>query len=221
MTPALLALLGAAGELPPLEHDPDEIRRTADEILARPEYAPPSRSWLERLLEWIARRFDWLFGDGLSVGGSGGSTVLTILLLIGAVVLVAFLVRNWRGPNRRRGDTDAVEFDIEAQRSAGEWDAAAARAEAAGHWKEGLRCRFGGLVSRLVVAGAVAPVPGRTAGEFRADVRASIPEAAGDFAAAADLFERAWYGDLPTGPEEAARFAAHADRVLARERVPR
>ena len=53
---------------------------------------------------------------------------------------------------------------IEAQRSVSEWDAAAARAEAAGDWKEGLRCRFGALVARLVAAGVVPPRAGPDGG---------------------------------------------------------
>ena len=61
----------------------------------------------------------------------------------------------------------------------------------------------------------MADVPGRTSGEYRADVRESLPEVAEAFAAAADLFERAWYGDLPTGEAEAVRFSRDAELVLA------
>ena len=96
-----------------------------------------------------------------------------------------------------------------------EGEAAARRHEAAGEWKEGLRCRFRGLVERLIARGAIPDVPGRTAGEFRIDLRETLPDAAADFAGAADLFERAWYGDLPTGPDEAARFEGLAERVLS------
>jgi Domain of unknown function (DUF4129) len=220
MTGVVVAFVGAGGDLPPLEHDPAEIRRTAEEILARPEYAPPPRSWLERILDWLDDRLDWVFPDSLSIGGAGGSTFFTLLLLAAVVVLVVFLLRHWRRIDRRRDD-DALSLEIEEERSATEWETAALRAEAAGNWKEGLRCRFGALVGRLAAAGAVPPVPGRTAGEFRADIRVSVPSAAGDFADAADLFERAWYGDLPTGAAEAERFAADAGRVLAAERAAR
>jgi hypothetical protein len=105
--------------------------------------------------------------------------------------------------------------EVEERRSVDEWEAAARRHEAAGEWKEGLRCRFRSLVERLVGRGAIPDVPGRTAGELRADVDAALPPVAADFAGAVDLFERAWYGDLPTGPEEAARFQDHAHRVLS------
>jgi hypothetical protein len=42
-----------------------------------------------------------------------------------------------------------------------------------------------------------------------------MPEVAEAFDDAADLFDRAWYGDLPTGPDEAARFRSDAEQVLA------
>jgi hypothetical protein len=170
-------------------------------------------------LDWLDDRLDSLFPDNLSIGGAGGSTLFTLLLLAAALMLVLYLVRHWRRAGRRRPSEEVVSFAIEEERSVREWDAAALQAEAAGDWKEGLRCRFGALVGRLAAIGAVPPVPGRTAGEFRADVRASVPSAAADFADAAELFERAWYGDLPTGAAEAERFAADAGRVLAAERV--
>jgi hypothetical protein len=211
-------------ELPPLEHDPEDVRDLAAQILTGPEYAPPARSWVERALDWIGRQLDRLFGgDGGLTGepGSGGSSLLTLLLLVAAVALVVFLLVRWRRPGRRRPEGDDIELHVEERRSVGDWDAAARRAEEAGDWKEGLRCRFGALVGRLVVSGSLPQVPGRTAGEFRGDLRASAPEAAEPFAEAADLFERAWYGDLPTGPAEAERFAAHAGRVLAVTGTPR
>lgn len=205
-------------EPPPLEHDPEDVRDLAHQILGGPEYAPPARSWLERALDWIGRQLERLFGGdgGLTGGpGTGGSSLLTLLFLVAAAALVVFLIVRWRRPGRRSPDGDDIDLRVEVRRSVGDWDAAVRRAEEAGDWKEGLRCRFGALVGRLVVSGSLPQVPGRTAGEFRGDLRASAPEAAEPFAAAADLFERAWYGDLPTGPAEAERFAAHAGRALA------
>ena len=58
-------------------------------------------------------------------------------------------------------------------------------------------------------------VPGRTAGEYRTLVRGATPQLDEPFAGATELFERAWYGDEDTGPEEAATFHHLADRVRA------
>ena len=63
-------------------------------------------------------------------------------------------------------------------------------------------------------------LPGRTSGEYRADVAATLPAAAADFAAATELFEQAWYGDVTTGPDESARFRHLADLVVDRAGKP-
>jgi hypothetical protein len=214
----LLAVLLA--EPPPSSQDPGQVRDLADEILSRDEFQPPSETLLERLARWISDLFD--FGEprvGSASSGSGGSAVVTLLLLAAALVGIVVLLRVVvRRPRRRRPPPEPEpDPDVEVARTVDEWTAAALRHEAAGAWKDGLRCRFRALVTRLIERGLVPEVAGRTSGELRTDVRATVPAAGEDFDEAADLFDRAWYGDLPTGPDEASRFAAHAERVLAAE----
>lgn len=222
----MLAAGGAAAP-PPSEHDPDEVRRLADEILARDEFAPPARGPLQAFFDWLTGLFEGSQprvpegtsggGIGLPAGGGGGSAILTVVLLVAAALLLGWVVWALRGRLhwRRRAGEDGVDVEVEPRLSVDEWEQLAHRHEAEGRWKEGLRCRFRGLVERLVTRGAVPDIPGRTAGELRVDLRETVPEAADDFAATAELFERAWYGDLPTGPEEATRFERHARAVLA------
>jgi hypothetical protein len=220
----LLAPL-ASGDPAPSQHDPAAVRERADEILAGEEFQPPEDSILDNILEWIG---DHLPGDsdgggsegGGSSGGGGlgaGSSVGTVVALVLIVVALGFLVRSLLGHRlpERGPRTDPVAIDVEERRTATEWAAAAERHEAAGDWKEGLRCRFRALVERLIDERAVPEVPGRTSGELRGDVRASLPTASEPFSDAAFLFERAWYGDVDTGPDEARRFAALAEQVLA------
>jgi hypothetical protein len=69
-------------------------------------------------------------------------------------------------------------------------------------------------VADLAGRGLVEEVPGRTTGEYRAQVTRSVPAAAPDFSTASDLFERAWYGAADTGPEDAERLRQLSDRVL-------
>ena len=78
--------------------------------------------------------------------------------------------------------------------------------------------RYRGLVDELVDDGVLAAVPGRTAGEYSDDVAGTLPAVAEPFDEATELFERAWYGNLPTGPDESARFQDSAGRVLAGSR---
>jgi hypothetical protein len=91
--------------------------------------------------------------------------------------------------------------------------------ESTGDWKGGLRCRYRELVGELVARDVLRDVPGRTAGEYRTELREHAPEVAAPFSGACDLFERAWYGDLPTGRDESEHFRELADRVLAGARA--
>jgi hypothetical protein len=211
-------------EPPPPVHDPEEVRRLADEILSRSEFDVPEPSLLQRAIDWLLRQLERLFGgDGGSGGlesgggGAGGSSLFTVLVLIVGLVLVVLVVRALRGTwvRRRRVEVEDLDVDVEGRRSAAAWDDLARRLEAEGRWKDGMRARFGSLVERLVDRGVVDDIPGRTTGEYRAEVRDALPEAGDAFSKAADLFDRAWYGDLPTGPAEAERFTADAERVLA------
>jgi len=206
-------------------HDPEDVRRIADEVLARSAFDAPERPLLRRAVDWVLRQLERLFGGdpdrGLDVepgaGGSGGSTLFTVVVLLLAVAAVVLVVRALRGTWRRgrRAEPEALDVDVEGRRTAQAWDAIAQRLEAEGRWKEAMRARFGSLVERLVDRGLVADVAGRTTGELRVDVRSSLPEVADAFADAADLFDRAWYGDLPTGPSEAERFTREAELVLS------
>lgn len=225
-----LVVPAAGAEPPPLEHDPQDVRQLADEILERDEFQPPQRSILQRIGDWLQDLLGGDSGDGGGSGssaeaggaGAGGSSVFTVVLFVLAVVAVGYVVLVLlRHPRRRRviGDDD-LAVELEAHRTARQWAADAQRFEAEGRWKDGLRCRFRALVEELVDERVVPELAGRTSGELRLDVRAAVPAAADRFDEAATLFERAWYGDLPTGPEEAGRFAASAEAVLAEAARP-
>ena len=210
------------GQPPAPLNEPEDVRRLADEILGRPEFAPPERSFVQRFVDWVLRQLEKLFGGdgdptGAGGGGAGGSALFTVVLLLLGAVLVVVVLRALRGTwsGRRRVEADPFDVDVEGRRSAAAWDELARRLEAEGRWKDAMRARFGSLVERLVDRGVVADIPGRTTGEYRAEVRDALPEVADAFADASELFDRAWYGDLPTGAAEAERFTDGAERVLA------
>lgn len=207
-------------ELPVPQHDPEQARRVADEILSRPEYQwdEPSESPLEALADWIAERLGDLLPEG-SFGFSGGSlpTAVGYVVLALLALLVAFIV--WRAraglrANRKAGPA-AADVVIEAGEADRDWAAEATAFEDAGDWREGLRCRYRALVAELAEREVIPDLVGRTAGEFVADVRRSRPGAARPFRAATDLFEAAWYGGRAGGPDERDAFVRGADEVLA------
>ena len=197
-------------QLPEPTRSPDEVRRQAEEIVSRPEFRRPEPSLFDRLQEWLAEQLSRVF-TALSGGGRG--SVVGLVLLVAAVAALVYFATRFARTVSVEPRARAVEARTPI-RSAAEWLAEAARAEAEGHWRDGVRYRHRALVAGLAERGVVEEVPGRTAGEYRADITSALPAAAGEVEAATDLFERVWYGDLLTGPEERDRFEVLAGRVL-------
>lgn len=201
--------------LPPPSAPPEEVRQQADDVLARPEFQRPEPNVVDKVQSWIQEQIGRVL-EGL-VSGNGAS-LLGWLILLGAIAAIAFfLARLSRtvqvNPRQVTGIT------VERSRSAQEWDTEAARLEGDGEWKAALRCRFRALTTTLVAQGMVDDVPGRTAGEYRAEVAAALPDVSHGFAEATLLFEAAWYGNQSTGPDESRKFQDLAADVVAAARV--
>jgi hypothetical protein len=211
------AAVVAAEPLPQPQTDGATSRQRADDILARPEFRPAQPSLFTRALRWLGDLLGRLL-TGLFTGGVGSALAWGILALIvaGIVVLLTRIGRTVQAEPVRGAATMAVEV----HRTPVQWRREAEACEARGEWKDGLRCRYRGLIADLVSRRVVRDLPGRTTGEYRADVAVTLPDAAPDFAGASELFERAWYGDRPTGPEESARFRELADHVVERAGRP-
>jgi hypothetical protein len=197
-------------QLPAPEPSAAEIRDTADEILRRAEFQPPKRALPLRIWDWVRETLATFF-DRLT--STSGASIVAWLVLIAALVLLALLVRRFRrtlAPN----PVATQALITGRRRTAAEWRSEADAHEARGEWRAAMRSRYRALLADLAARGVVDEVPGRTTGDHRRQVDTKLPGAAGDFSGASELFERAWYGDVRTGPEEAARFRELADRVL-------
>lgn len=208
-------LAGAAGvaapdDLPRPERRAQEVRQAAQDILARPEFRPPPRSIPQLVVDFVGRQLERAL-NALLAGGRG-SLVGWLLLVAALGSLTFFALRIVTGVRVDPRRVPAV--DLEPRRPAADWRAEAAAHEARGEWKAALRCRYRALVADLAAKGLVDEVPGRTAGEYRLEVRSSVPGAATDFDGATQLFELAWYGNRPTGEEENRRFRSFAENVL-------
>jgi hypothetical protein len=202
--------------LPPPTADPEEVRRGADEILARPEFQEPPRSLYQRALDWIGDRIADALGALIS--GGTGAVIAWILLALAVLAVVVLVVKAVQRDRRRRGDDTGgptVGIELDDRRPAEAWATEAERLEAEGRWREAMRCRYRSLVAALAGRGVVDEVPGRTAGEYRTLVAQARPPVAEPFAGATDLFERAWYGSADTGPDDSAAFRRLADRVTS------
>jgi Domain of unknown function (DUF4129) len=186
----------------------DEARQRADEILSRPEFRPPEKTWFEEALEWLDEAARSFLNSLLS--GGAGSIIAWVVLGVLVAIVVVLAARVSR--TVQSVPVHGMKTDIVPRRSSVDWRGEAERLEADGQWKDALRCRYRALVSELIERDVLRDVPGRTTGEYRVELREHAPAAAASFAGASELFERAWYGDRPTGPDESERF-----RTLARE----
>jgi hypothetical protein len=209
----LVALGGAqarADELPTPQRSPDEVHRTVREVLRHREFRRESPTVVERARRWVRDQLSRLL-TSLFRGDRG--TVLAWIILGGLLTVVIVLsARFARSVTPDPGR--AIAVSVAPRRSAREWRAEAEVHERAGEWKLALRARYRSLVADLASHGLVDEIPGRTAGEYRAEVSETVPGVASEFAGATELFERAWYGNRPTGADDAAHFRDLEERVL-------
>ena len=206
--------LGSFAGTPPR----DEIERELERIFMRPEFKR-SKNFLDRFVDWISDLLRELFGGGSNAGAWGGpalNLVIWLVIIVLAVAVVGLVVVVIRKRVRRdRGDDDDFVLVLEEERSMSEWRSAAEQFERDGRWKEAMRCRFRELLAVLIDRDVVSLVPGRTTGELRRDLAASVPHATATFDEATLLFELPWFADRPTGPDENRRFRMLAGEVLA------
>lgn len=202
--------------LPVPVHDPERVRAVVDDVLADPAYRRPSPSLFERGREWLTDRLGELV-DALVQGGTGSLVAWAIVLAALAVVgVVAVRVGRGLAPAAWQPVEDAIEL---LRRGAAEWRAEAVGHEAAGRFRDAVRCRYGALLADLAARGMIEERPGRTAGEYQAEAARALPVAAGALAAATDVFQRTWYGGAPATADDVARLSDAARRV-ADARMP-
>ena len=188
--------------------DPDSIRHAAHDILAQPQFRTIPPSPVDRARHWLGQQasklLDETLSGHLSLIGAGVLVVIAGLL----VWLIVRGIRNLRA-DQARGPAVAS-----TRRPPADWLAEAAASEARGDWRAALRARYRALVAELSRRGLVEEIPGRTTGEYRAEVAVNLPRSAAEFSTATDLFEAAVYGHRPAGPDETTQIRDLAARVL-------
>jgi hypothetical protein len=204
------------GVLRELGHDAGELRERAEELLSGPPYqdleeGPLGAAW-RTAREWLAERLATLLS---LIGDDAG--VAWVLVAVGVLLLLVVAWRATRGLALDR----AVEAPATgpAGRPASAWHADAEEHEAAGRWRDAVRCRYRALVGHLVEAGVVEDVPGRTVGELDRELEAHAPGLAPEVARAGGVFAAIFYGTQPADADDARAVADVARRVGA-SRVP-
>lgn len=156
------------------------------------------------------------------------SWLIWIVLVVAVLALLVVVVRSLMNRTSRgrrihpsRGEND-VDDEVELQRVAVDrsrepfdWRGEADSHRRAGRYRDALRCRYRALVGDLARRGLIDEIPGRTTGEERAQLRLVRPGISSNFAAAADLFDDAWYGHSDVGADDDDRFQSLERDVLA------
>ena len=202
------------GALGPVDQDPQEVREqacrivTSNDTACTPATTTPPKS-----------------NGGWSFDLSWLGALLWLVLIVGLVVLLIVIVRlvasGGRSRRRRTADTDDDPDEIELavvaidrSREPVNWRAEADTHRREGRFRDALRCRYRALVGDLARRGLIDEIPGRTTGEERAQLREVRPVASTPFDAAADLFDDAWYGNVPLEASDDDRFQSLERDVL-------
>jgi hypothetical protein len=175
----------------PVDIDPDAAREAAANELADPVYQQAEPSLAERVFAWLGERL----ADALAAVGGSASGGLLALVLLGLLVFAVVRLRVGRLTRSRPG-ARAV-FAAGRTHTAGEHRQAAEQARARGDLAGAVRERFRAIVRELNDRGVLDERSGRTVDEIAVQAAERLPRHAGEFRAAATLFDDVVYGGHP------------------------
>ncbi len=206
MTRLPIRLAAAAG--PPA----DAVRRAADGVFRRPEFAPATPSAGNWLLRQVAGFFRWLGGL------YDGSPVLFWLLLVGCLValvllvaLIVFQVRGaFAGGRVRRGESAGPR--AERERRSATYRTEADRRAAAADYTEAVRFLFLSLVYRFDERGRVNFTKSYTNREYLGLVGDRAAGRAG-LGLLVDALDDNWYGQRALARPQYEECRAVYDRL--------
>lgn len=185
-----------------------------EDVLSRPEFAPLTPSLWDQVRDGVLDVISQLLA-GLTGGDVGaGWRAASLVALAALLALVTWVVVRFARGTRR--DPRAVQvLASEIGRSPRDWESEAEGHEDAGRWRDAIRCRYRAVIAHLAGRSLMEEVPGRTAREYAAAVRAAAPDAAQDFDRATAAFESAWYSEAEVDAHDAAGMRQAVGAVLA------
>lgn len=199
--------------LVPIEIDRDEAREAARSELSDPIYRAAEPSWQQRVLDWIADRWQDLVDAAgtLAPGGMGGLLVL-LLVVLGIVVLIRLRAgKPARAHRARHAVVGASTLTAEEHRGLAE--AALAAGDIAGAITE----RFRAIVAELERRAILDAQPGRTADEAAEQAGVLLPGCAVMLRQASRIFDDVHYGDRPA-TRDGYQLLAQVDDAVRSER---
>jgi hypothetical protein len=180
-----------------------QVRAALERVYARPELAPPApgpldgvRAAIGRLLGRIGQWFN-SFGDLRSDSPIVYWLVMGALIALGLGIIGYFIYNTLLrlgnadpAPRAARGPAGAIDARA---RTAGEWEEEAARAAAAGRFRDAAVALYQALLLRLEAAGVVRYDPAKTPGDYRREARRD-PRASGALSSFLRGFEPVVFG---------------------------
>ncbi len=194
----------------PLEHDPQQLRELAEDLLSRPPYTESQPGLFERFFRFLGDLLGELLGRLLSVAG-GSPAIAWIIAVVGLVALGAVVFVATRRLTSGRG-VSSVAVPTRG-RSAADWHADADAAAEAGDLLAALRYRYIAMAASLVEQGVLEEQPGRTVRELDRQVQVAAPTLADHVAQAGERLEEAVYGDEEVTPGDVEVVDAAAEAV--------
>ena len=197
----------------PLDPSPEQAREWLERELAHPDYH--ERNLLREMLDWVIERWSRLVEAtaDLSFASVAASILIAVALLAG---LLWFLGRARRTASSSRR---AGPLLPERRRTAAEYRALAEAAVGAGDYGTAVIEGFRALAAGQLERGRIEDHPEATARETAAALGVVHPEARGELASTAALFEEVRYGDHAASRDQAERvlaLEAALDRAVTR-----
>ncbi len=197
--------------------DPQTIRDTAHEILQRSEFRPPKKHWWDPIAAFfsdpigsVMNAYLWVLGHWPD--GAAG-IALAVFVAVLAVLLAGALIVHFTSTVTSDPGVGLVYAPSFGLQSARDLIAEAEEHESKGEWRDAIRARYAALLVQLSDDDVVKGRPGRTTGEYVAEVEAALPNASEPFRSATGLFEWVWYGAGVAEADDVAKFRDFADRV--------
>lgn len=159
---------------------PEEVSQALDEILARPEFAPPARSpiwewFFDAVGDLVDLLRDLLPALALGEGARGALFLIVIsVLALAGVLLTAVLLERLSGARRRAGTRSRrlpATPSAPAPETAEDWEERARALAAEGRWREAAVALYHGVLHRLAARGAVRLDAAKTPGDYRRESR--------------------------------------------------
>jgi len=174
----------------PVDPDGPQGQQWVRDELAKPEYEAARPTWFDRLSTSV---FEWL--SSLDFGGDGGppgSGLVIILVIVGVVILVAFLIFGLPRLNRRSRVTGTL-FGDDDSRTAASMRKAGEDAARAGDYATAIAELFRSIARGLAERSVLTTTPGTTAHDFATRAGRAFADHAIALDAAAVAFDSVRY----------------------------